>query len=267
MLYRQIKMSISGINKKLISISSNDRQLGDAGDFEVDLKERYSTQQVRAAILYQAQIPNVFENVRSAYLQNNQLVISENGAGNITVNIPQGQYTRDDLMVQLKTSLDLVTTVGNTVTITYSSILNKMTFSFATLPVQFKIDISTLGGLIGFTQNSANALVITGDTFPNLAGIPMVYIHSPEIAPSHGIDPGRSSGIINLLGAVSLHDAPFGGNAYFQAKNATLAGVNYGEENRNLSTIRIILRTADGTKLPIPDNFQVLLTLKVLLAV
>jgi hypothetical protein len=265
-MYRQ-EMSISAINKRLISISSDDRQLGSAGEFIVDLKERYATQQVRAAILYQAQIPNVFENIRSSYLQNNELVLSENGAANVVCAVPQGQYTLADLITQLKVSIDSVLTGGNVVTITNSTITNKLTFTFSLLTVQFLKVGSSLYPSIGFNQDSADALVLVSDSFFNLQGISMVYIHSPEIALSHGIDPGKNSGIINLLGAVSLSDAPFGGNAYFQAKNVTLAGINYGEENRNLSTIKIILRSADGTKLPVPDNFQVLLTLKVLLAV
>lgn len=255
-----------GAKSKLISLSSNDRISGVPNDFICDMKERNSTQAVVRTILYQAQVPNVFQNIRSNYLQNNQLVISENGGVNITVNIPDGQYTRDALVIQLKTSLDAVLSVGNTVLVSYSDTTNKITFVFSTLPVFFNIVNSNLGDSIGFTLDSVNALSLTGDTIPNLSGITMVYLHSPEIAQSHAIDPGRVGGLINLIGAISLNDTSYGAYAYFQSADSNLSDVDYSGEPVNISVSRFILRAGDGTKLPIPLNFEIKVVLKVLLA-
>jgi hypothetical protein len=254
---------MSGSKEKLVSISSYDRSSGTTSEFEVDLKERYSTQTVKRVILVQAQVPNLFPNIRSDYLQNNELVLEEKGQAPVTIQVPQGQYTISQLSATLQTLIDAVLTLGNSVTITTDPNTYTLTFTF-TVEVQFSA-ASSIYPVIGFEGGTGFSLVLTGQNTFNLQGLGMVYIHSPDIAQSHGIDPGRSSGLISLLGAVSLHDAPYGGNAYFQSSYDLMSDVDYGEQTRNLSTLRFVLRAQDGTKLPLPDNVDMKILMKFIL--
>jgi len=102
---------MSGSKEKLVSISSYDRSSGTTSEFEVDLKERYSTQTVKRVILVQAQVPNLFPNIRSDYLQNNELVLEEKGQAPVTIQVPQGQYTISQLSATLQTLIDAVLTL------------------------------------------------------------------------------------------------------------------------------------------------------------
>ena len=256
---------MSGSKEKLVSISSYDRNSGSTAEFEVDLKERYSTQAVKRVYLSQVQVPNLFENVRSEYLQNNELVVVQFGNAPATISIPQGQFTITQLIAELEARIDAVLTGGNSVTIAALPTTNKLQFTFLTTPTQFLLDGSSLYPVIGFGSDTASALTLTADFTFNLQGIGMVYLHSPEIAQSHGIDPGRSSGLINLVGAISLHDAPYGGNAYYQSAHATLSVIDYGEQTRNLSTLKFVLRTQDGTKLTLPPNVDIKILMKFIL--
>lgn len=257
---------MSGSKEKLVSVSSFDRGSGTTSEFEVDLKERYATQTVVRVVLSQAQVPNLFENVRSDYLQNNELVVVQLGNPSVTISVPQGQYTVAQLIVELTTLIDAVLTGGNSVTIVSLPTTNKLRFTFLTTATQFLAEGSSLFPVIGFESDTVSALSLTGEFNFNLQGIGMVYIHSPQIAQSHGIDPGRSSGIINLLGAVSLHDTPYGGTAYYQSNHDVTSDVDYGTQARNLSTINFVLRSQNGTKLPLPPNVDIKILMKFILA-
>jgi hypothetical protein len=255
---------MSGSKEKLVSISSYDRFEGTTSEFTVDLKETYSTQTVKRVILTQVQVPNLFENIRSAYLQNNELVFEETGQPAVTISVPQGQYTLSQLITELETLINAALTGGNTVTITANPNTNILTFT-STVAIQYFEAGSTIYPVIGFSGDTASGLVAVGAYNFNLQGIGMVYLHSPDIAQSHGIDPGRRSGLISLLGAISLHEAPFGSNAYFQSDDAETSDVDYGEQTRNLSTIRFVLRSQGGVKLPLPPNVDMKILMKFIL--
>ena len=82
----------------------------------------------------------------------------------------------------------------------------------------------------------------------DLSGYQNVYIHSKEIADTHGID--GDSGLIALVDDISLTNAPFGSYAYKGENDDELASIVY-EDVRNLSRLRIVLRDNLGNKLPI----------------
>jgi hypothetical protein len=96
----------------------------------------------------------------------------------------------------------------------------------------------------------------------DLSGYQNVYIHSKEVADTHGID--GDNGLIALVDPVSLADAPFGAYAYKQENDDELASIVY-EDVRNLSRLRIVLRDNLGNKLPIGTH-KMNIVLKIYLA-
>jgi hypothetical protein len=90
--------------------------------------------------VHHAVIPYSFYNVN----QNNNTLSYVFGGSIITGTIPIGNYTANTLLTALKTLLPL--------TVTYSSITNKFTFTHATLNFSFLKANSTCLGLMGFTS-------------------------------------------------------------------------------------------------------------------
>jgi hypothetical protein len=271
--------------EKLLVISSEDKDnpSDSNSDFSVTLKESYYTQNVLRVLVKEITIPNVFPNIRGSEYgssQNNFFACSTGGPP-LSVTIPEGQY----LLGSINPLLDFVTVLTNrintaiapaTITITYNELTNKLIFTMAgsNLTIFGSNDSPPLSAL-GATQLindvigiGANGLSLTDGvptTAPfqvDLSGYQNVYVHSKEVADTHGID--GDSGLIALVDPVSLANAPYGSYAYKQENDDELASVVY-EDIRNLSRLRIVLRDNLGNKLPI-GNHTMNIVLKIYLA-
>ena len=141
--------------EKIIVINSRDKLSGTNSNFTVQFNDSLA-QEVVKIICKEIYIPNQFYNVENdGKRKNNTLVLNQNGAGEITVTVPEGQYNIDTLNTTLKALIDGVLIDGAIVTITKNNTTNKLTFTFtgsgtpANNNVSF-IDTSLIKSLIGF---------------------------------------------------------------------------------------------------------------------
>lgn len=246
--------------EKLLVISSEDKdnKQDSNSDFNVALKESYYTQNVLRILVKEITIPNVFPNIRgSSYgsSQNNILnFLNFNVAQPQSVILVEGQY----LIGSVNPLLDFVSSLENvinavstsTLSIVYNDLTNKLIFNVISGQTTTLLASSPMASVLGITNDlvlqpltptSAQAQV-------DLSGIQNVYVHSKEIADTHGID--ADSGLISLVECVNLSNAPYGSYAYKKNDDDELSSIVY-EDIRNLSRLRIVLRDNLGNKLPI----------------
>ena len=264
--------------EKLLVISSEDKDspTQSNSDFSVTLKESYYTQNVLRVLVKEITIPNVFPNIRGSEYgssSNNTLVIFDGFERVVT--LPEGQYLINssnpllDFTTILENAINAVST--SSVSISYNELTNKIEFEVtAGTPVSFyskdepSFVRSSMSDVLGLTQTLQ---VLVGNTESaqaqlDLSGYQNVYVHSKEVADTHGID--GDSGLIALVDPVSLSDAPFGSYAYKQENDDELASIVY-EDVRNLSRLRIVLRDNLGNRLPIGTH-KMNIVLKIYLA-
>ena len=246
--------------EKLLVISSEDKDnpTDSNSDFTVTLKESYYTQNVLRVLVKEITVPNVFPNIRgTAYgsSQNNVLLFTDPSGQVVTM--PEGQYliNSSNPLLDFTSILEgLMTSITvATISVSYDELTNKIVFEVANdgSPNITILASSPMAKVLGITED----LVVPATATPtspsgqvDLSGYSNVYIHSKEVADTHGID--GDSGLIALVDPISLTDAPFGAYAYKQENDDELASIVY-EDVRNLSRLRIVLRDNLGNKLPI----------------
>jgi hypothetical protein len=265
--------------EKILVISSEDKDSGSPSnsDFTVSLRENYLTQNINRVLVKEITVPNVFSNVRGTDYgtsRNNFMRIEDSTGSQSNIILPEGQYLlnstnpANDFTTQLENVINTAIS-PDSVSITVSDLTGRITFTFTgdTYRLYPSDDDNAgngkLADVIGITTKTAvYSAVITADGLPDLAGYQNVYVHSKEIAESHGID--GDSGLISLVDPVSLSEAPYGSYAYKQENDDELASIVY-EEIRNLQRLRIVLRDNLGNILPIGSH-KMNVTLKIYLA-
>ena len=249
--------------EKLLVVNSKDRLSGTNGDFVVLFNDS-SCQQVIKTLVKDVFIPNLFYNIND---NNNTLEFKQNAEANQIVTVSIGQYSIDQLITQLKTSIDTKLIDGATVTITKHPTLYNLTFTFtgAVTPANNNITFFSVPSLIsneiGLTSNIGSSSVLTMPSPFNLKGPEYIQVHSPQVAETHGLD-GGTSGYISLLETVSLAETAFGTIAHRQNNDDELAMLLY-EQPRNMSRIGIVLRDESGVRMVLPDNAYVTVILKI----
>jgi hypothetical protein len=237
--------------EKLIILSSNDKDSNvsnNNSDFVVNLRETYYTQDIKRILVKEVQVPNNFYNIRDGTngSQNNELKITEQGFGQVTATVPQGQYT----ITEYLTALDLAVNAVMVATV-FTSTLDVATKKITMTGVGNTTILdatSNMASALGLQTTTANQLVHIMDALPNLSGINMVYVHSKDVAENHGID--GDSGLISVMESLSFHDVPFGAMGYKQNNDDELALIDY-DQPKNLKTVLIVLRDDLGNKLDI----------------
>jgi len=250
--------------EKIIVINSNDKnsQSLNNSNFSVDLRETYSTQQVKRVIVKEVIVPNSFYNIRSSQGEiNNVLKMKENGQADINVSIAEGQYTITTFITALQTAINLLL-VSGTVAITQDAINNKLIFTFTgtTALIYGKTDLNLMSDVIGFVDTTADGAVLTAEYIPDLSGINLIFIHSPDLSDNHGID--ADFGLINSLDSLSFHDVPYGAFGYKQSNDANIADIIF-DIPKNIKRITIIVYDNKGNKLNI-GTMNMTVVLKVL---
>ncbi len=140
----------------IIEIDSSDRTKGVINDFEIILKHPVYLNRDRQYFvrIENIRLPTSFYNIDSNY---NTLKITEDPSGSpgsFDVTIDEGNYTINELLVELKTELDSKTTKSNTYTLSIDDITGKMTISADV--TEFKIigANSLLNQPLGFVANT-----------------------------------------------------------------------------------------------------------------
>lgn len=253
-------------NQKYIRITSSDKidTSVNNGNFSVALKDRITTQGVRAILVKELWIPNTFYNIRSSSgFINNLFKMRETGQADISPTIQEGQYNIVTFMNALQTSINALL-VSGTVAITLDTLTNKIVFTFTGTTADFIYDYedgNLMASTVGITETIAGpSAVITAQSLPDLSGISAVFVHSPDLSLNETID--GDFGLIDSLESISFNNVPFGSMGYKQTNYDSVSSVIYPSV-KNLSTIRITLRDQYGNILD-PGTSDIIIVLKII---
>ena len=140
----------------IIEVDSNDRTKGDINNFEIILKHPVYLNRDRQYFcrIQNIRLPTSFYNIDSNY---NTLQVTEDPSGSpatFSVSVDEGNYTINELLVELKTLLDAATLKSNTYTLTIDDTTGKVTITTDT--TEFKIigANSLLNKALGFETNT-----------------------------------------------------------------------------------------------------------------
>jgi hypothetical protein len=252
---------------KFLRVSSTDRSFSNPnesnGNFTVFPIARIEMGQIKKVQVYSCLIPNVFYNIRSSQGQINNTLNLTLGVTNYTVTLPEGQYVLSTTpsATEFKTQLQAVINTAiapATVVITQDVLTKKLIFTFST-PATILLS-SLMSGVIGYTADQPQALVLTMDGLPNLTGYEQLYIHSSTLARMLYLD--SKDGGINVICGVNMTEAPFGSYAYLQNNDRALSEYEYYSPS-TLDRIDIRLRDVYGNILD-PGTYNICLVLKCL---
>jgi len=238
------------MSQEVLCVCSSSDKLPESktnSDFQVDFRSA-GLQNVRKVLVSKIIVPNVFYNIRGTYgIINNSLDMTD-GVNDYVVTVPEGQYTLTQFLAELKAGIDLI--VPGTVTITADPTTYKLSFTFTTPPMTLR-GASPMAQVLGLSADLLCNPTGTCQSIYDLQGYSAVFVHSPELARSHGVDGGF--GQISLMAMVSLTTTPFGGNAFYQANDDELAEILY-EGINPINQVTIVLRDSKGNKLDIGTN-------------
>ncbi len=240
------------MSREVLCVCSSNDKLPESksnSDFQLDFRSA-GLQNVRKILVSKITVPNVFYNIRGSYgVVNNSINLLQNGVPVLLpITISEGQYNLTQFTAALKVAIDAK--IASTVTITVDPITYKLTFSVAAGNITI-LQNSTMSEVLGISADLFCNPAGTAQSIYDLQGYSNVFIHSPELGRSHGIDGGF--GQISLLAMVSLATTPFGVNAFYQANDSELSEVVYDSVNP-INTVTIVLRDSKGNKLPIGTN-------------
>lgn len=239
--------------RKVIVINSNDRVIGTASDFKVQLSDDVYSQNIVAIGIQQISIPNTVYNINEL---NNTFQIKRYVDINFTTYIiPQGQYTIGELLSYLNATILL--SEGAIFTATQTPITFKVKFNVDLPGYSFK---GSLGDALGFKSDTTYSIagsVFDCPSLPNLVGADVISVHSRKLAENRGID--SDSGAINLIDVVSMAGAGFGS---YSVKRYNPELIIRFDNPRNIGTIDIRLRLNQGNIIDIGVcNFNMIFTI------
>jgi len=249
---------------KFFRISSKERLGGTPSDFQVNFGNDPRLDRITEVHLISASIPNVFPNV-SAAKGNNTFTATGTIAGVISVVVPDGFWTTANLAAYLKTAIDL-TIAPSTVAIAQDVNTQKLTFTITGAETITYLSLgsgSTLAPFVGILADSAPLAVYTADAPPALNGETMFYIHSRELAENSTYLPTVQN-ISDVNGFLSIPvNVPWGSYQTYQPTENLDRSV-FGRAGKALRGIQIVLRGNGGRALVLPDNYEMVLVVKVM---
>jgi hypothetical protein len=220
---------------KIVRIAASDRTddpTATTTDFTVELGNNQEMHKIRRMVLKSCEFCNCFYNVNSAtgvapYAANNIFTFFEDTVGLVnTAPIPEGFYTANQLITALTAAMNLVLSVGNTVTITLG-IDSKFQFLMATNAINLVSSAGSniMASLIGITDTTvafANPALVQG--LPALQGLTEVFIESPELARANLCEDRAStkSWFINIP-----IEAAYGETNFYDSRDDELNSKNY----------------------------------------
>lgn len=230
------------LRSKLIKVSSKHRTiLGDSlSDFKTHIGHSHAreTMQIVGLTLVSGVISNTEYNINS---KNKDLVV-DIGAGEVTITLPEGQYSTSTLITELNSQL------GGTV-VTQDSLTQKLVFTAGAVnPLSIWTDVdrpaSTLSDTLGiYTSFSIAALgVATADRVIDLSGLDLVNVVSSNLAYGNSITTHDEEGSKNgdILATIPI-TTPWGTNTIFQDSSGGLQSSITYDPPRNINSIDICL--------------------------
>lgn len=168
---------------------------------------------------------------------NNYIIISVNGQPNITYTFPNGNYNINDFIKQW------ALTVGNTWTLTYNNINNKLTFQY---PTVFTFTNTPIFSILGFDKNIAYyTSYISGSSYQlippyiiNFGGFLKLNILTSSFN-FKNVD--SKKGENNIIASIPVNCAH---NGYIQFNNFT--NFNFIFKNNQISDLNIMVQDEFG---------------------
>ena len=257
-------VDITDFRSKLMRFVSTDKQIStqNNSNFTVNLRSLGGpVDNVKGFIVKYISLPNVFDNVPSG--KNILRIEDNNDPGNVKdVVITPGQYNINDLLVELKTQIDAVLSVGSVAVALVSDSNSRLQFTFTAVTARFFLASSTMFKQAGLNADSgAFAAVQTFNNIVNLIGQTDIYVHSRAMCSGRLIE---KDGVFSVVDVVQV-DKPYGAMCYANINDDEIHKVRYFpyESAYSLKNIDLKLRDSEGELLEIPDNFNMTVMMKI----
>lgn len=237
-------------------LNSKDTSFGTSANFQVDFQKSgipFSEGEVAIGLDYLI-MPNLIYPIRA---NRNQVVFNEGGADKVAT-IPTGYYDSTNFPGVLTAALN--DAGAFTYTVTISSTTNKITISAGSAFVlKFTNTSSYMWKILGFDYNSvtASATEHTGSMPIRLDG-DEYFVLQLENLPSENISSSFTTR--GIMDVIPMNGA-FGDVIYYtpnQINNLVLGQLN------DLKYIRVHIVDVDGYDIPITDNCEIMIKLRVI---
>lgn len=239
-------------------LNSRDTDYGTSANFQVDFEKTgidFSEAEIAVGLDY-AIFPYLIYPIRSG---RNALVINE-GGGDLTATIADGYYDSSNFPAALKTALDAAGALTYTVTI--SATTNKITISATgafTMKFASAATSPDMWKILGFAYNTDTSSAASHDgSMPVRLDGDEYFVLQIENFPSANVSSSFSTrGIMDIIPM----NGAFGDVIYYkpnQINNFVFAQMN------DLKFLRIHIVDINGYDIPITDNCEVLLKLRII---
>lgn len=167
------------------------------------------------------EMPNLFYNIIDSNKKIHWEVYSTDGLTLLrqpNVNLPVGHYSQAELIAALETHMDAQSGLDD-YSITADPITNAITISHdSSNQIVFKYDDSTIGNVLGFTQDSTKGASITGNRPFDLRGVTSFMIQS-NIANVNAMRATGSGGASNTFFADVKLSEGYGNTIFYHNDN------------------------------------------------
>lgn len=237
-------------------LNSADTDYGTSANFNVDFEKSgipFSENEIACGLDYLI-MPNLIYPIRSG---RNTLSFNE-GGGNLTAVIPDGYYDATSFPAALKSAMQLVG--ADIYTITISSTTNKITIaSTGTFSLNFAASSPYMWKILGFAYNAtfASAASQSGSMPVRLDGDEYFVLNVENFSASNISSSFVSRGIMDIIPM----NGNFGDVIYYKPNeiNNFVLGIM-----SDIKQIRIHITDVDGYDIPISDNCEIFIKLRII---
>jgi hypothetical protein len=254
------------MNHNLLRVSSDFRSLPTMSttNFEVLYGNTQLVQAISRIVFLNCDIPNVFYNINDTgynfqNMGNNRFIYRNSSGGDISVVIPPGQYTIQQVLDII--NLDIIVngfyTPSNGIILTLNTLTGKIEYQNTTSFQSFGINdgiylpggfTSTMSNYLGFQTGVAwgYAPFVASANFPNLNGLAEVYLTSQKMSDFSSMVVGY--GIVYPVILNVPLDEPFGSYVNWRNYNPELQDIEFPSITAgvNLQSIDLQLRDKWG---------------------
>ncbi|TPX52988.1 hypothetical protein PhCBS80983_g06383 [Powellomyces hirtus] len=118
-----------------------------------------------------------------------------------TVSLPPGVYSPDDLVEELTTAMNAVS--SQTYDVTYDNLSGKITVDSSTTPFKFFQNGSTSQKILGLTGDTPSSSSVTFQNPIDLTGVKMVLVTSQNVRSNDVVVAGQES--LNILACIPIN--------------------------------------------------------------
>jgi len=251
------------MNHNLLRVSSDFRSLPTMSttNFEVLYGNTQLIQAISRIVFINADIPNVFYNIDDTgynfqNLGNNRFIYRNSAGGDISVVIPPGQYTIQQVLDII--NADIVVngnyTPSNGIILTLNPLTGKIEYTNTTGFQSFGVNDgqfipafpwSTMSNYLGFQNGEPWAYTpfVAASNFPNLNGLAEVYLTSQKMSDFSSMVVGY--GIVYPVILNVPLDKPFGNYVNYRNYNPELADIEFPSITQGVNLQSIDLQVRD----------------------